>query len=53
MICLFCEKRLHKDEAQDFVCICNKCFETLEKNEIRMVQMICELKDDLKKERKK
>jgi len=50
MQCLFCDKNLHKDVEENFVCICNKCLDVAEKSEARMVKMICEIRDMLKQE---
>jgi len=39
MKCYLCDKKVSDDKSTEFVCICNKCFISMEKNEARLVEM--------------
>ena len=47
MICILCDKKLLESEYQGFVCICDKCFELLEKEEKRRTELICRLAETI------
>ena len=48
MLCTLCDKKLLEGEYRGFVCICDKCFELLEKEEKRRTELICGLVETIK-----